>query len=242
MRILVVDDERSLLMTLAANLELDGFDVTMAENGQRAVELFENQPFDLVLSDIRMPGMSGVDLFRRIRAEWPEVPVVLMTGFALEGLVKEAVAEGVFTVLPKPFDIEHVVAALTSALRSPVVLVIDGDAGAAEATAEALRASGVRAASAADDGQVLATVRDGKVDVCVVHSAPGGGLAPDLVERVRQVDPSIVHIAIAGHDVEALLRKKVSGMFACLRAPVKTRELVETIARARGRRVRRDGA
>src|SRR5271166_5091781 len=100
MRILLVDDEQSLLMTLAANLELDGLDVTTAESGQRALELFESEPFDLVLSDIRMPGMNGVDLFRRIRAQRPECPVVLMTAFALEGLVQEAIAEGVFTVLP----------------------------------------------------------------------------------------------------------------------------------------------
>jgi DNA-binding NtrC family response regulator len=235
MRILLVDDEQSLLMTLAANLELDGFDVTTAENGQRALELFEETAFDLVLSDIRMPGMNGVDLFRRIRAARPECPVVLMTAFALEGLVQEAIGEGVFTVLPKPFDIEHVVGAMTTALKAPVVLVVDGRA-AAESTVEALRASGVRATQASDPARVLEEVRAGRVDVCVVDlELPGLGGA-DLIDEIRKVDPKIVHIAIAGHDVTTMMRQAASsGVFVCLRKPVDPGKLVEIIARARAR-------
>src|SRR5215471_5132373 len=99
MRILLVDDEQSLLLTLAANLELDGFDVTTAESGEHALKLFEREAFDLVLSDITMPGMSGIDLFRRVRSQRPECPVVLMTAFALEGMVRDAICEGVFTIL-----------------------------------------------------------------------------------------------------------------------------------------------
>jgi DNA-binding NtrC family response regulator len=234
MKILLVDDEQSLLLTLAANLELDGFDVTTAESGERALELIQKESFDLVLSDIRMPGMHGVDLFRRIRATRPGCPVVLMTGFALEGLVQEAIAEGVFTVLPKPFDIDHVVGALTSALKSPVVLVVDGEAPAGEATAEALRTSGVRALHWLDGEQALETVRKGGVDVCVVDLDLKGITAVDLIERIRKIDPAIVHIAVAGHDVPAMMREAASnGLFVCLRKPVEPGRLVELIARAR---------
>src|SRR6185437_3367023 len=95
MRILIVDDERPILLTLAANLELDDFEVATAESGAAALELLARETFDLVLSDVRMPGMNGVELFRRIRQLRPDCPVVLMTGFAIEGLVYDAVAEGV---------------------------------------------------------------------------------------------------------------------------------------------------
>jgi DNA-binding NtrC family response regulator len=237
MRILLVDDEQSLLMTLAANLELDGFDVTTAESGQRALELFEKAPFDLVLSDIRMPGMNGVDLYRRIRATRPDCPVVLMTAFALEGLVQEAINEGVFTVLPKPFDIEHVVGALTSALKAPVVLVVDGR-DAAESTVEALRASGVRATDGSDPELALEEVRAGHVDVCVIDLELPGVSGADFIDRIRRMDPKIVHIAVAGHDVPAMMRQAASsGVFVCLRKPVDPGKLVEIIARARARPV-----
>ena len=104
-----------------------------------------------------------------------------MTAFALEGLVQEAINEGVFTVLPKPFDIQHVVGALTSALKAPVVLVVDGQ-DAAESTVEALRASGVRAADGSDPERALEEVRAGHVDVCVIDLEVAGVGGADLIE------------------------------------------------------------
>ena len=65
-KILLVDDERALRVTLAANLELDGMEVVEAESGERALELLRSAPFDLMLSDIRMGGMSGAELFRQV--------------------------------------------------------------------------------------------------------------------------------------------------------------------------------
>ncbi len=237
MRILVVDDEQSLLLTLAGNLELDGFEVTTAENGERALALFRAEPFDLVFSDVRMPGMNGVDLFRKIRAIRPECPVVLMTAFAVEGLVRDAIQEGVFTVLPKPFDIDQVVVALTRAIKSPVVLVIDGEPPVGAATAEALRSSSVRAVHEQDGQRALDVVRAGGVDVCVVDLGLQGMSATVLMDEVNRLDPSIVQIAMSGQDVPALMRQAAAnGSFVCLRKPVNPGELVETIARARGQR------
>src|SRR5687768_8603866 len=100
MRVLLVDDEGSILLTLAANLELEGFEVECANSGAQALDLIERQHFDLVLSDVRMPGMNGVDLFRRIRSKNTDIPVLLMTGFAIETLLEDAINEGVFAVLP----------------------------------------------------------------------------------------------------------------------------------------------
>ena len=235
MRILLVDDEKSLLLTLAANLELDGFDVTTAESGQHALELFEASHFDLVLSDIRMPGMNGVELFRAIRAKRPDFPVILMTAFALEGMVKDAIAEGVFTVLPKPFEVSHVARALTTALNAPVVLVVDGEPDAASAV-EILHGAGVRAMHGKDAEQVLAEVRGGRVDVCVVDLELRGTSAADLIESIKREDPSIAHIAIAGHDVTAVVRQAAaSGIFVCLQKPVTAESLVEAVAKARAR-------
>jgi DNA-binding NtrC family response regulator len=235
MRILLVDDEKSLLLTLAANLELDGFDVTTADSGQRALELFATADFDLVLSDIRMPGMNGVELFRAIRAKRPDFPVILMTAFALEGMVKEAIAEGVFTVLPKPFEVSHVVSALTTALNSPVVLVVDGEPDAASAV-ESLRAAGVRAMHGTEADQVLAEVRGGKVDVCVVDLELRGTSAAELIDRIKRENPTITHIAMAGRDVASVVRQAAaSGVFLCLQKPVTPETLVEAVAKARAR-------
>jgi DNA-binding NtrC family response regulator len=235
MRILVVDDEASLLLTLTANLELEGFDVVAAENAAQALAAFEaSGPFDLVLTDIRMPGMNGVELFRRIREMRPDLPVVLMTGFALEELVDSALREGAFTVLPKPCPVEHVLAVLARAARAPVVLVVDDVPSCAESTAEALCASGIRARAVLDADTALTEVKEGTVDVCVVDMIMPEVDGPQLMQRVRDVDRSVVFIAVSGDVASNLLRKAAElGAFACMQKPLSTDDLAQAIARAR---------
>jgi DNA-binding NtrC family response regulator len=234
-RILLVDDELPILTTLAANLELDDFEVTTAPNGQVALEVFRRERFDLVLTDVRMPGMNGVDLFREIRRIRAECPVVLMTAFALEGLVHDAIVEGVFTVLPKPFEVERVAASLNRAARAPIVLVVDGNAALGRALADGLRASNLRVEHAPDADRAISTIRGGTVDVCVVDMHLAGSDAPALMERIRGLDATIVQIALAGHEASVLVRQAAArGSFACLEKPVDPQALVEVIARARG--------
>jgi DNA-binding NtrC family response regulator len=230
----VVDDEESLRTTLAANLELDGFDVVEAADGTEALELVRQRDFDLVLTDIRMPGMNGVDLFREIRQLRPRVPVVLMTAFAMEHLIQQALREGVYMVMPKPFDVEQLVLSLHAALKRPVVLVVDA-ANAAEVTARALEATGLPARAVASADAALELVREGTIGVCVVDLSLPGGDAADLMARIRQLDRAVVVIAISSHDVEALLRRAAVHAAAILRRPVAPADLVEAIARARAR-------
>jgi DNA-binding NtrC family response regulator len=232
-RILVVDDESSLLMTLSANLELAGYEVLEAPDGATALALLEQKPVDLVLSDIRMPGMNGVELFHRIRELHPDMPVVLMTAFAVEDLVAEAIQDGAFTVLSKPFDIDQLVQMLAVAVRHPIVLVVDDVVQVAESTADALRASGLRAEAVFDGQAALEVVRKGTADVCVVDLVMPGMDGAELIDRIRAVAPGVVCIVVSGCDVPDLIRKAAAHAQRFLRKPVKAAELVDAVARAR---------
>lgn len=235
MRVLIVDDEASLRMTLAANLELEGFDVEIAQDGREALEMFRARPFDLVLSDIRMPQMNGVELFRELRALAPDLPVVLMTGFAVETLVEQVIREGAFAVLPKPFTIDHVVAALLRAARAPVVLLVDEDAAEAAEAAEALRARGVRARPESDLDAVREAMSQGEADVCVVAMTTSA--SDELVAWIRSTVPTAVIIAVAGRNgAERVRSAAAGGAFACMQKPLDPGELVGLIARGRALR------
>ena len=234
MRVLIVDDELSMRITLAANLELEGFEVAQASSGPQALDLAAKERFDLVLSDIRMPGMNGVDLVRHLRQSQPGTPVVLMTAFVLEGLVDAALSEGVFTVLPKPFAIKHLVATLTRAARRPVVLVVDAPLEGAEVTAAVLRAAGLAVRAAGDAERALRDIRAGDVDVCVICvAAPGTG--PELIEQILVYEPTISILAVFGNEVpEAMRLAAALGAFACLSKPLDPEDVARVIARARG--------
>jgi DNA-binding NtrC family response regulator len=233
-RVLVVDDEGSLRTTLAANLELEGFEVVEAESAAHALVELERGAFDVVLSDVRMPGMHGVDLFRRIRARWPALPVVLMSAFAVEALVDEAVQEGVFTVLSKPFEIPRVLELLKRVTSRPLVLVVDDERENAETMAAALSVIGLRAQAVADTASAIAFVKDGDVDVAVVDLVMPGRSGVELIDEMLSVDPRLWIIAVSGQAVPDQWRQVAKrGAYACMAKPVPPRDLVATIARAR---------
>jgi DNA-binding NtrC family response regulator len=117
--ILVVDDLKSIRLTLGGILEDEGYNVVMAENGYQAIEAAKQTPFDLIFMDIKMPGINGVQTFREIKRINPEVVVIMMTAYSVEDLVTEALEEGAYAVVYKPFDIESIVSIIESAIRCP---------------------------------------------------------------------------------------------------------------------------
>ena len=108
-RVLVVDDQRSMRLTLASIIEDQGYEVTEVEDGYQAIAATSRTHFDLVFMDIKMPGINGVQAFREIKKTSSGTVVVMMTGFAVEDLVEEALNEGAFAVVYKPFEIDHVI-------------------------------------------------------------------------------------------------------------------------------------
>ncbi len=103
-RVLVVDDEQLILKIISDILTKEGYDVLVANNCEKAADLLKTTSFDVVLSDIKMPLKSGIDLLEEIKNKDPNIPVILMTGFASLETAVEAVQNGAFDYLIKPLD------------------------------------------------------------------------------------------------------------------------------------------
>ncbi|MFZ5484263.1 MAG: ANTAR domain-containing response regulator [Pseudomonadota bacterium] len=114
-RLLVADDDRIVLFTLAEGLREAGFEVTEARDGERALALCQSEPFDLALLDIRMPGLDGLELARRLRDETP-VPFLFFSAYDDEAMVKDAVELGALGYLIKPLEVRAIVPTLRAAL------------------------------------------------------------------------------------------------------------------------------
>ncbi|WP_346993566.1 sigma 54-interacting transcriptional regulator [Alteromonas gracilis] len=114
--LLLVDDDKSLLRLLTIRLEGEGYEVTAVEDGQSALKKLQNDSYDVVLSDLRMPGLDGLSLFEEIMGIRKDIPVILMTA---HGTIADAVAatqRGVFGFLPKPVDHDELRTLLQKAL------------------------------------------------------------------------------------------------------------------------------
>jgi two-component system response regulator HydG len=118
-RILVVDDLKSIRLSLGGMLGDEGYNVALAEDGYQAIEMAKQTPFDLVFMDIKMPGINGVQAFREIKKIDPEMVVIMMTAYSVEDLVSAALEEGAYGVVYKPFDIDELLKTIESALRCP---------------------------------------------------------------------------------------------------------------------------
>jgi len=105
-RILVVDDERSMRELLAIVLRREGYEVLLAENGRTAIDLLGQQPVDLVISDIKMPDLSGVDVLRAAKKIDQDILGIMITAFASTETAVEAMRLGACDYLSKPFDID----------------------------------------------------------------------------------------------------------------------------------------
>ncbi|HUV31381.1 MAG TPA: sigma-54 dependent transcriptional regulator [Acidobacteriota bacterium] len=116
-RILLADDDAALRRVLQFKLEEHGFQVTSVPDGERALEALGRKPYVLLLSDMRMPGLSGIELLEKARALQPQLEVILMTAYAEVSQAVKAVKLGAFDYLTKPFDDDQLLVAIDKAVR-----------------------------------------------------------------------------------------------------------------------------
>jgi DNA-binding NtrC family response regulator len=102
--LLIVDDELSMRQFLTHLFQREGHSIRVAENGRRALEMLRQQPVDVIISDVRMPDIGGIDLLRATKELHPQTEVIMMTAFANEETAREAVKLGAFNFIYKPFD------------------------------------------------------------------------------------------------------------------------------------------
>lgn len=116
--ILVMEDDLSVAKGLEMVLREDGFDVNLAGTGELAVEAFQQKRFDLLVADLRLPDIDGMEVIRKIKAQKPETEVIVITGYGTAATAVEAMKLGVSDFLPKPFTDDQIKTAITGALKS----------------------------------------------------------------------------------------------------------------------------
>lgn len=233
-RILVADDDGGVRTSLAANLQVEGYDVVEASDGRHALELIREQAFDLVLSDVVMPDVNGVEVLKGVKALSPRTPVVLISAFVSESLVTTAVGEGLYAMLYKPVGIPQVLRIVVRALTRRALLVVDDAEPYLQSLAASLRALGLVVETALDGDQALEYARQNGVDACVLDLMlpPPGGI--EVCRGLRQLDREMDIIGITGSSDPALLRGITrEGVPICLRKPFDVRDLLFALVKAR---------
>jgi len=114
-RLLLVDDETSFLNTIAKRMKKRGITAELAASGEQCLSILENQPIDVVVSDVKMPGMDGIYLLKQIKEKYSDTEVILLTGHASTQDGVEGIKAGAFDYLTKPIELEHLLGKIQQA-------------------------------------------------------------------------------------------------------------------------------
>lgn len=211
--VLIIDDNRDMAANLQEILQDEGVRVEIARDGYEALDKLGAGGFDLVITDVRMPGMNGVEVLKAVHERWPRLPVIVMTAYSADAILEEAYTAGALDVLSKPVDIEHVIGLVerVSGPSAPVLLVED-DRNLRVALAEALldiaRVVPHTAATAASARRLAAEIGF-RVAIIDVRLPDGDGVALACELKQRHQALEVIYITgFAGQrsDLDELLR------------------------------------
>ncbi len=233
-RILIVDDDVGTAETLGDILEASGYEIQLAADGPEALSRFKATPFDVVFLDIKMPGMDGIEVLRRMKG-LADVPAVMMTAYALPGLIAEAEREGVVAVLAKPLPVERVLDFLAALAPGRVVLVVEDDASLADTLRDLLEARGHSVACAATVPAAMAELKRGRPDVVLLDLKLPNGNGYEVLEALRALHPSAASIIMTGygHELKTLVDKSLAaGALECLHKPLDIAAVLHLVDKA----------
>mgnify|MGYP002622075938 CR=1 FL=1 len=182
LKILVVDDEDSLRMSLVSILELEGYEVMDAENGFKAIELAKQEDFDIMFSDIRMPGMDGTTTFKEIKKIKPDIIGIMMTAYALNDLIVEALNSGAFACLSKPFEIDAALAMIKDIVNRPFAVVVDKDSKAGVTFVNSLKDCGLKVTACNDEK--LEFLGKHRPDILILEAASEDGQTLNILNKI----------------------------------------------------------
>lgn len=228
--ILVVDDLKNSRLTLGGILEDEGHNVVLAENGYQAIEAARQLSFDLIFMDIKMPGINGVQTFREVKKINPKAAVIMMTAYSVEDLVREALEEGAYAVVYKPFDIGHIVSIIESALHKTLILVVDDYFADRETLKAILEERGYRVVTAETGAEALIRLKEKHFDIIFLDVRLPDIDGVEIFEQVKEIDPEVSVILMTGYSEEEMVRRAVSrGAYTCIYKPLNVEKILALV-------------
>ena len=241
LRILVVDDDRRMAKTLVSIFQVKGYHAEAAHSGPEALEKVAGERFDCVLTDIKMPEMNGVALYRAIKARRPDLPVVLMTAYSTDRLVQEGLEEGTVAALTKPLDINLLLSFFSCLRQERSIVIVDDDPQFASTLGDILQARGFAVTQVADPHGVVERVRpNGQTVLLDMNLNDIGGL--EVLREIRAQYPRLPVVMVTGYRAEmgpAIEAALKIGAYTCLYKPFQIEELSQLVADIRRQELRR---
>ncbi len=233
--VLIVDDNQEFCQNVKDIMELQGYKVATAYDGFEAIEMVKQNGFGVVLMDVKMPAMDGMETLKKIKELAPDTPVIMITAFAVEELLREALREGAFGFLRKPLDFDKLFRLMAQAIpNGELVLMVDDDENLCANVKDVLIDKGYRVSVAYDGKGAIEKAKERNFDIMLIDLKLNAmnGLETYLV--IRDFRPDVVAVIITGYPQEmgTLVKGALQeGAYTCLEKPIDMHELISLLAR-----------
>lgn len=224
--ILIVDDDIGICKTMSFILERKGYAVATAKDGLEAIEMVKEKSFDIIFMDIKMPIMDGVEAYKRIKKIRLKTIVIMMTAYAVEDLVEEALQEGAYRILYKPLDMEEVVVVIKEAReekRASLILVVDDDEGTCSTMKKILGKKGYMVGIAHTGEEAIALAEKNLYDIIFIDMKLPTINGLETYLAIKEINKKAVVIMITAfrQEMAELVKAALEGSaYTCLYKPL----------------------
>lgn len=232
-KVLIVDDDVNFSETTVDLLNERGFDCTGVYSGAEAIDKVRGTDFDVILLDVRMPVMNGIETYRGIKKIRPHTVIIFVTAYRMDELAKDALREGEYGVMYKPIDIEKVVRLIQRAQKGGVlIMVVDDDPYACETLKDHLEEEGFIVTSTLSGEEACKVARERPHEIIFIDvKLPSiNGLVTYLELKKINPDVKVVMMTAYREEMNELIQQALErGAYACLYKPFGIDEVIRTI-------------
>ncbi|MDP2917075.1 MAG: response regulator [Dehalococcoidia bacterium] len=230
--VLVVDDNSSLRDTFGMILKRKGFDVDTAPDGLSAVDKFREQPYDVVLMDMVMPRLDGVEALRQMRLINARTRVILMTAYSGEEQLRSARNGGAYSLLKKPIDITKLLKVITQATSIPSVLIVDDDGDFCYTLSRTFELHGYDAEWADSGWNAIEILKQKYCQIALVDLKMPVMDGVETYMRLREINSDLIGIMMTGYgdEMSERIEKAMSASaVTCLYKPFDPAQLMALV-------------
>ncbi len=240
---LVIEDESATLKQLAKVIRKEGFEVAVAENGSVGLDIFKNEHPDIIVTDLKMPDIDGLEVLRQAKRISPNVPVILITGFGETDTAISALREGMFDYIKKPIDLNLLILALGRAKEKvheyknsvpfPNILLVDDEETTRRRLARVLTKEGWQVHQASDGEQALNIFKKTKIDIVLTDIKMPKKDGLQALHEMRANAEDFEAIILTGYgDESSAIQAMKDGAINFLKKPIDLEQMIVAVEKA----------
>ncbi|MBC8231855.1 response regulator [bacterium] len=242
-KVLVIEDDETAREQLAKVIQKEGFEVVMAEDGRVGLEMFKNEHPEIVITDLKMPGIDGLEVMRKVRRFSTNVPIILITAYGETDTAISALREGALDYLKKPLDLELLILALGRAREKiieykkappfPNLLLADDEEMTRRRLARVLEKEDWKVFQASDGEEALNVFQQTKIDIVLLDIKMPKKDGIQTLHEMRNITANFEAIILTGYgDESSAIQAMRDGAINFLKKPIDLDQMVVSVEKA----------